>query len=326
MVQPLVSIIIPTYNRAHLITETLDSILVQTYKNWECIIVDDGSTDNTEEIVQTYLENDSRFQYHHRPEDRLKGANACRNYGFELSRGEYIQWFDSDDLMERNALSFTTTIFMKQPELDYLIGTTGKIHNEQIIEEIINRDPDPIKEESYLSMFLQYRLPWPILSGVWKRRVIYKFPFDENLLRLQDVDFHLRILLSNKYQGKRIFKIINYYRINTENRVTNLDFLDKVISSFMLFHKKILTYDLKENKKFFKKFIFFFLFRFLYSNAICNLAKIKEVEKNLISQGLVSEKEAFLLKIRRIIAVTSLRKIKGMGRFSTFLQKKIDYN
>lgn len=96
---PLVSIIIPTYNRAHLIGETLDSVLAQTYQNWECIVVDDGSTDGTDEVMAAYMAKDTRFQYHHRPKDRLPGGNAARNYGFEVSKGEYIQWFDSDDLM-----------------------------------------------------------------------------------------------------------------------------------------------------------------------------------------------------------------------------------
>lgn len=82
---PLVSIIIPTFNRAHLIGETLDSVLAQTYPNWECIVVDDGSTDNTDEVMAEYMARDARFQYHHRPEDRLPGGNAARNYGVEFS-------------------------------------------------------------------------------------------------------------------------------------------------------------------------------------------------------------------------------------------------
>lgn len=101
----LVSIIIPTYNRAHLIGETLDSVLRQTYSDWECIVVDDGSTDETSEIVQCYLDKDSRFKYYLRPRIRPKGANACRNYGFELSKGEYIQWLDSDDLIGQEKIT-----------------------------------------------------------------------------------------------------------------------------------------------------------------------------------------------------------------------------
>src|SRR5690554_1580908 len=111
---PLVSIIIPTFNRAHLIGETLDSVLAQTYHNWECIVVDDGSTDNTDEVMAEYMARDARFQYHHRPEDRLPGGNAARNYGFEVSKGEYIQWFDDDDVMKAKFLEIKINKFTQQ--------------------------------------------------------------------------------------------------------------------------------------------------------------------------------------------------------------------
>lgn len=102
----IVSIIIPTYNRAHHIGETLDSIIAQTYRNWECIVVDDGSCDYTTELMEFYCEHDSRIQYHHRPKEKPKGANSCRNYGFELSKGKYIQWLDSDDLLSTKKIEF----------------------------------------------------------------------------------------------------------------------------------------------------------------------------------------------------------------------------
>ncbi len=108
--QPLVSIIIPTYNRAHLIGETLDSVIAQSYTNWECMVVDDGSTDYTEELMEFYCTRDSRFQYHHRPEDRIKGANACRNYGFERSEGILIQYLDSDDLISKTKIEEQITL------------------------------------------------------------------------------------------------------------------------------------------------------------------------------------------------------------------------
>ena len=99
MLQPLVSIIIPTYNRANLILETLNSVKLQSYQNWECIIVDDGSTDTSEEVITAFCRMDERFKYYKRPENKPKGANSCRNLGFEYSKGDLINWFDSDDVM-----------------------------------------------------------------------------------------------------------------------------------------------------------------------------------------------------------------------------------
>ena len=113
MNSPLISIIIPTYNRAHLIGETLDSILLQTYPNWECIVVDDGSADNTADVMRDNIKNDNRFQYHQRPDNRKKSPNSCRNYGFELSKGEYIKWFDSDDIMLPYLLEKQISSFVK---------------------------------------------------------------------------------------------------------------------------------------------------------------------------------------------------------------------
>ena len=100
----MLSIIIPNYNRASLIGETLDSIIAQTYIHWECLVVDDGSSDTSEAVVRTYCEKDKRIQFYRRPSLKQKGANACRNYGLELSKGKYINWFDSDDIMNKDKL------------------------------------------------------------------------------------------------------------------------------------------------------------------------------------------------------------------------------
>ena len=123
MENKLISIIIPTYNRAHLIGETLNSLLAQTYKDWECIIVDDGSTDDTNNVVEEYVAQDNRFIFVYRPRDRRKGANACRNYGFEMSNGEYINWFDSDDIMLPNFL-LEKVDAIQHYDSDYIISKT----------------------------------------------------------------------------------------------------------------------------------------------------------------------------------------------------------
>lgn len=90
----LVSIITPTYNCAKFIGETIDSIIAQTYENWELIIVDDNSSDNTEEIVKQYK--DSRIKYYRN--DSNKGAAVSRNFALSLAKGKWIAFLDSDDL------------------------------------------------------------------------------------------------------------------------------------------------------------------------------------------------------------------------------------
>ena len=100
--QPKISVVIPAFNRGHIITETLDSVLHQTYNNWECLVIDDGSTDNTEDVVKSYSKQDARIKFIKRPKERTKGASACRNIGIEESTGEYFQFLDSDDLLEKN--------------------------------------------------------------------------------------------------------------------------------------------------------------------------------------------------------------------------------
>lgn len=88
------TIVIPTYNRAHLIENTLKSVLGQNCSDFEVIIVDDGSTDNTQEVVSPYLSENVRY---HRIENSERGA--ARNRGTELAKGHYLNWFDSDDEM-----------------------------------------------------------------------------------------------------------------------------------------------------------------------------------------------------------------------------------
>ena len=151
----LISIIIPTYNRAHLLKETLDSVAEQTYQNWECIIIDDGSTDDTEIVVEKYVKEDNRFQYHRRPVSRPKGANSCRNFGFELSKGDYINWFDDDDIMLNGFLKEKIELFNNDVDLVICSGIYVDQNLNQI--KIIN-----LEEQSFL--FKDYVL--------WKLHII----------------------------------------------------------------------------------------------------------------------------------------------------------
>ena len=90
---PTISVIIPTYNRAHLIGKAVKSVLSQTYQDFEIIVVDDGSTDNTEEIVKSFTD----YKIYYICHKHNRGASAARNTGIKASRGEYIAFLDSHD-------------------------------------------------------------------------------------------------------------------------------------------------------------------------------------------------------------------------------------
>jgi glycosyltransferase involved in cell wall biosynthesis len=100
-VKNLISIIVPCYNQAKFLPETLDSLLAQTYNYWECIIVNDGSPDNTHEIAESYCRKDARFRYFYKENG---GLSSARNAGIYIAKGEFIQFLDSDDLISIDKL------------------------------------------------------------------------------------------------------------------------------------------------------------------------------------------------------------------------------
>ncbi|WP_274475884.1 glycosyltransferase family 2 protein [Mangrovimonas aestuarii] len=192
----LVSIIIPTYNRAHLISRTLDSILDQTYSKWECIIVDDGSTDDTKNVVQNFVDKDSRFQYYRRPKSIPKGANACRNYGFELSRGEFINWLDSDDVFLPEKLE-VQMVTLHDNQVPYCICQSMWI--DQNSGKPLGLRAKNITSENRFEDYILYRIFWSIMAPLWRRNFLINnnLTFNESLHQSQEYEFHIRALAVN---------------------------------------------------------------------------------------------------------------------------------
>lgn len=119
MQTPKISIIIPCYNYGHLLGETLGSIQMQTYINWECIVVDDGSKDKTAEVVKYFADKDPRFIYFYQ---QNKGMSAARNAGMKLAKGDFIQFIDSDDKISSQKFEVQLQAFAKDPTLDIVYG------------------------------------------------------------------------------------------------------------------------------------------------------------------------------------------------------------
>jgi len=187
---PLISIIIPTFNRAHLIGETLDSIIAQTYTNWECIVVDDGSTDNTSVIAKEYLARDNRFLYYDRPANHKPGGNGARNYGLERSRGEYIQWFDSDDLMVPHMIALKVEELLNH-QVDFVISKTKYFNAENITFENYNFKTKDVNFLTYATGSINWFTPDLMI----RRKMVSGLSFNEDLKAGQEYNFNCKLLL-----------------------------------------------------------------------------------------------------------------------------------
>ncbi|MFZ4105875.1 glycosyltransferase family 2 protein [Flavobacterium sp.] len=190
---PLVSIIIPTFNRAHLISETLESIISLTYQNWECILVDDGSSDNTKDLLEKYVLYDTRIKFYTRPNELTKGQNSCRNYGYYKSTGNWIKWFDSDDLFLPSALDFMANL----ADSEYDVYITNLLIVDGITDKIINNKKS--FSDNLITDYLIGKIAFYVCGPTWKKSFLEKqtYLFDDNLSNLDDWDFNLRMIYNN---------------------------------------------------------------------------------------------------------------------------------
>ena len=183
----LFSIVIPTYNRAHLIAKTLRSILNQTYSNFEIIIVDDGSKDNTQEVVATFT--DKRIQYY-RKENGERAA--ARNYGVQKAKGDYINFFDSDDLMYPHHLQTAFNFIQAKHPAWFHLGYDFKDVEDKVIKNFESFD-DTINPK----ILFDNRLS---CNGVLIRKdVMEQNLFHENRILASSEDWELWIRLLSQY-------------------------------------------------------------------------------------------------------------------------------
>ncbi len=135
MKDPLISIVMPTFNRAHTIKYSIDSVVKQTHEKWELIIVDDGSTDNTKTIVANF--NDKRIKYHKL--DKNRGCHYARKFGVRLCVGSYLSFLDSDDTIHGDKLEKQISVFQINPLMDVVLCNYNEIREENIILHNLSR-------------------------------------------------------------------------------------------------------------------------------------------------------------------------------------------
>lgn len=165
--------------------------------DWECLLVDDGSTDRTLEIGQGFAEKDLRFRFFSRPLNLPKGANVCRNLGASFALANLIMFLDADDLLSSNALEYRLSKIKKDSDLT-VFRTAVFENNPNICEPFNPHQTNGLNKEGLLNLFLNYRIPWHTSSPVWRKTFFESIGgFDIDLLRFQDVDIHIRALANS---------------------------------------------------------------------------------------------------------------------------------
>lgn len=222
----VISIIIPVFNGEKYLADCLNSILSQSYKRFEIVIIDDGSTDLTEIIVKSYLQTNSQIQYFFQSN---QGVSRARNKGIDLARGEFVMFIDADDYISPDYLNNFIKYISK--DFDIIIGGITKVFENSVTQVKLSKEGLFTLNEILTDFAVEQKqngIYGFVCSKLIRRSVIVekKIKFDTALSLAEDFDFFLKY-----YQECKVFFIINefgyFYRQN--NKVYEVDFLQQVL-------------------------------------------------------------------------------------------------
>ena len=315
-----VSIIIPHFNRFNLLEETILSVINQTYKYWEIIIVDDGSQENEFKCLKNY-DGKNNIKVFERKNEK-KGPSSCRNIGIKNAVGDYIIFLDSDDLLAPFCLEQRINVVLENPSVNIavflienftsVIGDTKAIFNKIVPKEELS------------SFFLKNENPWQTMAPIWKKDFILSLGgFDEDLIFMEDPEMHLRAINSKAVNMKLCYNepADCYYRISNMD-VTKNEFYFNSIFYRILFYKKILSEKqncnyVKENLPNIKFGIYKLVSTFLYARSQEFPKLLDEFETFIKTCNLFTHFELFrllfLLKVGNSKSLIAKKlKIKGI--------------
>ena len=246
MNEDLISIIIPVYNRKKFIAGAIDSVLAQTYKNLELIIVDDGSTDNLGEVLERYKD----YQNVRIFNNENHGCSYSRNYGIEKSRGKYILFVDSDDWIEKDMVE-TLYEKIKEENSDVVIcGIAMGNHRENDIIKMIPRKSD----SKYFWLSDDALVANPV-NKLFKKEIIIReqLRFPEDTHCGEDLCFSICYLLNCK-SISLIKKCLYNYELHGENSIYDLKKGKGLFISFRKVYEYIQSKNLQSDKELMEKF------------------------------------------------------------------------
>lgn len=228
---PKVSIVVPCFNKAQFLKETLESIKHQQFTNWECIIVDDGSTDNSSKIIKEFCTEDSRFKM---IGQNNQGVSSARNRGFSEAIGEYFLPFDADDLMDTNYIFKAVQILDFNPNLDIVYCDSAYIGNKTGFRKVPDFD---------IITMLHRNLVF--VCAVFRRKVFDKIGgYCPDLIHgAEDWDFWLSAIELG-FRFYKIDEVLFFYRkiVNSRDAVFKSDYEINMSTEILIFKRHIDLY------------------------------------------------------------------------------------
>lgn len=223
--KPLVSVVIPCYNQAIYLPDALDSLLKQSFHDWEAIIVNDGSPDKTKEVSLNYVEKDQRFKYIYKENG---GLPAARNVGIKNAQGKYILPLDADDRIADTYIEKALKVFQDHPHTDLVYCQVSYFGNKEGRWNLSYKSYEELlmKNSIFCSAFYR-KEDWIKIKG-----------YDEKMVRgFEDWDFYIRLLGVEKtvYQ---IPEILFFYRIKEVSMLTESSKGDNWLNTFKYIYQK----------------------------------------------------------------------------------------
>ena len=244
-----VSIIVPCYNQAAYLDSCLQSVINQSYNDWECIVINDGSTDNTEQVANAWCAKDSRFGYMYQVNS---GVSKARNTAIQASKGIYILPLDADDKIHSNYVQWIVDAFDKNINLTLVYGNAVFFENKKGNWDLPNYNLSRLAQSNIIYNTAAYKKKdWEVHKG-----------YDESMIKgLEDWDFWIRLLQHNG-EVYKIPEVCFYYRIRRNSRNHSIssesyhdifEYLNKKHMDFFITHLGTHTALVKKNTRLMKE-------------------------------------------------------------------------
>jgi glycosyltransferase involved in cell wall biosynthesis len=304
--QLLISVIIPCYNRGKYLGKAIESVVSQTYKHYEIVVVDDGSTDSTKSIAESY----SFVKYVYQSN---QGPSAARNKGIDCSTGNYLIFLDSDDWLLPEALNINLGFLLRNPELAFVSGAHAVFYedgskNHEVRTEVIKDNYLSLLESNYIGM---------IATVLFHRWAFDSIRYDTSLKTCEDYDLYLKI--ARLYPVMQHTLMIAVYRIHSKNVSGNtIIMLENAL--FVLNRQKASLRNRKERKAFKNGQI---LWRSYYSQLIYNDLNLTFYNYHSINKTeLIFLKSAQKSLYIKFILKTKLKVPNGLFTYLKMVLKK----